>query len=221
MTELVARTLVDGQERHLVIIEEVYSDAGEPWTLFVNADHYDVGRRTLDKAYYWDLNAAQVDCLDRYGVHAEDWLAGDGIRFPKVFRFDYSVTHQGAPQPYPREFDGAEVFFGLDKAEHADGPSTPVLNISGNPEGLRRLAALLILCAESERYDARFHVHLDRESGAPGERAFLTGDLDVTLRAPAYLADLKEGLFREQNTVVDVTDESDESDEPWKSRPDA
>jgi hypothetical protein len=45
--------------------------------------------------------------------------------------------------------------------------------------------------------DARFHVHLEREPIAPGERPFLASDVDVTLRAPAYLADLKDGSFRE------------------------
>jgi hypothetical protein len=221
MTELVARMVVDGEERHLVLVEEVYSDVGEPWTLFVNADHYGTGRRTVEKAYYWDLDAAQADCQERYGVRAKEWVAGDAVRFGQTFRFDYAVTNQGIPQPYPLGFDGAEVFFALDKAEHLDGPSTAVLNVCGNPDGLRRLAALLILCAESERYDARFHVHLDNEPDAPGERAFLTGDLDVMLRAPAYLADLKDGTFRERNADGAFGDEVDENDEPWKSPPDA
>jgi hypothetical protein len=221
MTELVARIVVDGEERHLVLVEEVYSEVGEPWTLFVNADHYGAGRRTLDKTYYWDLDSAQADCGDRFGVHIEDWVAGDAVRLGQLFRFDYAITNQGVPQPYPLGFYGAEVFFALDKSEHPDGPSTPVLNVSGNADGLRRLAALLILCAESERYDARFHVHLEREPFAPGERAFLTGELDVTLRAPTYLADLKDGTFRELNADVDLADESDDSDEPWKSRRDA
>ena len=218
MIECVARTAVDGEERHLVLVEEVYSDAGEPWTLLVNADHYGAGRRTLAKAYYWDLAAAQADCRDRYGVRAEDWVSAEAIRFGHVFRFDYAITNQGVPQPYPLGFDGAEVVFALGEVQHPDGPSTPVLNVSGNPDGLRRLAALLLLCAESERYDAQFHVHLDREPVVPGQRPFLTSDLDVTLRAPAYLADLKDGSFREWTAAVDL---GDESDEPRKSRPDA
>jgi hypothetical protein len=197
MTELVARTIVDGEERHLVLVEEVYSEFGEPWTLFVNADHYGAGRRTLEKAYYWGLDTAQADCRDRYGVHPEHWLAGNAVRFGELFRFDYAVTNQGVPQPYPLGFAGAEVFFAFGKVEHSNGPPIPVLNVSGNSDGFRRLAALLLLCAESERYDARFHMHLEREPVAPGERPFLTSDVDVTLRAPAYLSDLKHGLFRE------------------------
>ncbi len=221
MTDLVAGTVIDGAERHLVLVEEVYSDSGEPWTLFVNADHYSAGRRTVAKAFYWSIDAAQADCSERFGVNPGDWAAGDAIRFAHTFRFDYAVTNKGVPQPYPLGFHGAEVFFGLDKVEHSSGSSTPVLNVSGNADGLRRLAALLILCADSDRYDARFHVHLEREPVSPDEHPFLTSDFDVTLRAPAYLAELKDGSLRELSAELDFIDDSDESDEPWQAKPDA
>ena len=221
MTELIARTIVGREERHLVLVEETYSDAGEPWTLFVNANHYATGRRTVERAFYWSLAAAQADCRERYQVRVEDWVSSEAIRFGHVFQFDFAVTNQGVPQPYPLGFDGAEVLFALGGVEHPDGPPTPVLNVSGNREGLCRLAALLLLCAESDRYNARFHVHLDREPAETGERPFLTSELDVTLRAPAYLSDLKDGSFRERSAHIDVAEESDEDDEPWKARPDA
>ena len=59
-------------------------------------------------------------------------------------------------------FDAGEI-------QHPDAPAKRVLNASGNSEGLRRLAALLLLCADGQRYDPEFHVHLDREPEAPGE----------------------------------------------------
>jgi hypothetical protein len=207
MTELIARAIVGEEERHLVLAQEVYSDSGEPWTLFVNANHYSASRRTVEKSYYWDLSTAQEDCRERFGVRTSEWVSGDGFRFAEIFRFDYSITNQGLPQPYPLGFEGAEVVFALDKAERPDGSSTSVLNVSGNPDGLRRLAALLILCAESERYDAGFHVHLDHESATPGEPPFLASSLDVTLRAPSYLDVLKDGSFRALDLDVDSTDQ--------------
>ena len=221
MTELVARIVVNQEERHLVLVEEVYADSGEPWTLFVNVDHYGAGRHTLEQAYYWTLAAAQSDCRDRFGVRAEDWLDAGAVRFGHVFRFDYRVTNQGVPQPYPLGFEGAEVLFRLGEVQHPDGPGSPVLNVCGNQEGLRRLAALLLLCADGQKYDGDFHVHLDREPAGIGEPPFLTADLDVTLRAPSYLAALRDGTFREWSADVDLREEADGEDEPWRSRPDA
>ncbi|MFL5582236.1 MAG: hypothetical protein ACJ8AO_17855, partial [Gemmatimonadaceae bacterium] len=61
MTELVARIVVGEEERHLVLVEEGYAETGEPWTLFVNDDHYAAGRRTVEQAAYWTLAAAQAD----------------------------------------------------------------------------------------------------------------------------------------------------------------
>ena len=98
MTELVALIVVGGEERHLVLVEEVYADTGEPWTLFVNAEHYSVGRHTLECAYYWTLAAAQADCRDRFGVRDVDWVEAGAVRFDHNFRFEYAVTNQGIPR---------------------------------------------------------------------------------------------------------------------------
>ena len=220
MTELVARILVGQEERHLVLIEAVYADTGEPWTLLVNAEHYSIGRHTLECAYYWSLAAAQADCRDRFGVRDVDWVEAGAVRFDHTFRFEYAVTNQGVPQPYPVGFEGGEVLFGLGEVLHSDAPATAVLNVCGNREGLRRLAALLLLCADGEKYDPSFHIHLDCEPGPPRE-PFFTGNIDVTLRAPVYLDVLKEGSFREWSMDIDVDNEEDSDDEPWRSRPDA
>ena len=220
MTELVALIVVGGEERHLVLVEEVYADTGEPWTLFVNAEHYSVGRHTLECAYYWTLAAAQADCRDRFDVRDVDWVEAGDVRFDHNFRFEYAVTNQGIPQPYPLGFEGGEILFRLGEVLRSDAPATPVLNVCGNREGLRRLAALLLLCADGARYDPSFHIHLDCEPGPPRE-PFFTGNIDVTLRAPVYLDVLKDGSFREWSMDVDLGDETDSDDEPWRSRPNA
>ena len=220
MNELVARIVVGEEERHLVLIEAVYADTGEPWTLVVSAEHYSIGRHALEYAYYWSLAAAKADCRDRFGVRDVDWVEDGVVRFDHTFRFEYAVTNQGIPQPYPLGFEGGEVLFQLGEVLHSDTPATPVLNVCGNREGLRRLAALLLLCADGEKYDPSFHIHLDCEPGPPRESCFTT-NIDVTLRAPVYLDVLKEGTFREWTADMDVHDDEDSDDEPWRSRPDA
>ena len=111
-------------------------------------------------------------------------------------------------------FDSREI-------QHADAPATRVLNVCGNPEGLRRLAALLLLCAARQRYDPKFHVQLDREPEARGEPPFFTWDVDVTSRAPGFLDALKHGSFLEWSADVDLRDEADTDDARSSSRPDA
>jgi hypothetical protein len=221
MAEFVARIVVGGDERHLVLVEEGYTDTGEPWTLFVNADHYNATRHTLEEAYYWTLAAAQADCRERFGVRPEDWIEAAAVRFAEVFHFEYAVTNQGIPQPYPVGLEGGEVLFRLGEVQHPDGAPTPVLNVCGTRDGLRRLAAMLLLCADGQRYDHEFHIHLDREPESSREPPFFTGDVDVTLRAPGFLGALKDGSFREWSADVDLREEADTDDEPWRPRPDA
>jgi hypothetical protein len=220
MTEFVARIVVGGDERHLVLVEEGYADTGEPWTLFVNADHYSAARHTLEKACYWTLAAAQADCRERFGVRPEDWVEAEAVRFAEVFRFEYAVTNQGVPQPYPLGLEGGEVLFRLGEVQHPDDAPTPVLNVCGTRDGLRRLAAMLLLCADGHRYDPGYHVHLDREPEAAGDPPFLSGDMDVTLRAPSYLAMLKDGSFREWSADVNLREGEANDDEAGRSRPD-
>lgn len=61
------------------------------------------------------------------------------------------------------------------------GKPAQAISICGNKEGLRRLAAMLLLCAESESLDPELHIHLD--GTCPG----VVTDLPVTLRSPTYL----------------------------------
>jgi hypothetical protein len=215
MPEWIARAVGDGGELHLVVVDEVYGDHDEPFTLFVNAEHYSAGRRTLERAYYGSLEQAQADCRARFGIEPEEWRSADDLRFEHTFRFEYGVTNQGVAQPYPLGFDAAEVLFRLGKMDHPDGPSTPVLDVVGNREGLRRLAALLLLCADGDGYDDHFHIHLDRDEPVEeDERPFLTGDIDVTIRAPVYLEALRSRSFRQWSAHVDLEPKGDVPAEP-------
>src|SRR5689334_5236656 len=180
MIELIAWKVIDGAERHFVLVEEAYSEGEEPFTLFVHADHYSAARGELERAFFNTLAEGQAYCRDKFGVATQDWQPAEGIRFRHDFAFEFAVTNRGVPQPYPLGFDEAEVVFRLGQVQHPDAPPTAVLDVCGNPAGLRQLAAWLLLCADGERYDPGFHVHLDRE-----EQEFSASDIDVTLRAPS------------------------------------
>jgi len=106
------------------------------------------------------------------------------------FEFEYTVTTQGVPQPYPVRPPNLRVLFRLSPAEDENGRKFSVMNICGNRDGLEYLAAMLLLCGDSAKYDPEFHVHLE------GIEGFET-DMDVTIRAPAYLDVLDKEEFSE------------------------
>ena len=54
--------------------------------------------------------------------------------------------------------------------------------------GLKRLAAILLLCAETDRYEPGFHMHLDHD----GE-SLLLPDMPVTVYGPHYLSAFLKG----------------------------
>ncbi len=111
-------------------------------------------------------------------------------RLRYCFRFNYKVTQRGVPQPYPLATPNSIIVFRFSPAEDETGAVRTVLNICGTRAGLKRLAAMLVLCADSEQYDPEFHIHLEAVKG-------VETDLDVTLRAPVYLDSLRKGQFRE------------------------
>jgi hypothetical protein len=209
MSELIASQIVNGEELHFIIFEDTFAeDDGDPFEVIVHADHYLASRRTIESVTLATLAEAQAYCRDRYGVATSAWRPHDEIRFRYEFAFDYNVSSTGVPQPHPLGFEGARIVFRLSQVEHFDEPSTPVLDISGNPEGLRRLAAELLLCADSERYDPEFHIHLDRGTD------FFSGDIDATLRAPAYFERLQQGPLLQFSWSINLDEVTDDSPTP-------
>jgi len=106
------------------------------------------------------------------------------------FEFDYTVSTVGVPQPYPIPPRAPRILFRLSSAEDENGREFSVLNICGNRAGLEYLAAMFVLSADSAKYDPAFHIHLE-------DMKCVETDLDVTVRAPAYLKVLQEGKFSE------------------------
>jgi hypothetical protein len=107
-----------------------------------------------------------------------------------TFEFDYTVTTSGVPQPYPVRTRNAKVVIRYSPAEDENGREFSVLNICGNRKGLEYLAAMLLLTAESAKYDPAFHIHLEEIEG-------VESDMDVTIRAPAYFDALRKQEFSE------------------------
>jgi len=199
MIELVASNVIAGVELHFVLVEEAYSEGDEPFTLFVHSDHYSAARREIERAFFDTLEAGQAYCRAEYDVAPQRWRSAENISFRRDFAFEFAVTNRGVAQPYPVGFDEAEVVFRLGQVEHPDPPSTPVLDVCGNADGLRRLAAWLLLCADGEQFDPGFHVHLDRD-----DQGDAGSDIDVTLRGPGYFSILRERPLRQWSATVNV-----------------
>jgi hypothetical protein len=116
------------------------------------------------------------------------------------FEFDYTVTSVGVPQPFPVPPANPSILFRLSPAENDEGRKFSVLNICGNREGLEYLAAMILLSADSAKYDPEFHIHLEHVEG-------VETDIDVTIRAPAYLNRLKSRGFSEiKGTPIEIPD---------------
>lgn len=125
-----------------------------------------------------------------------------------TYEFDYTVTSVGVPQPYPNPPKNPCILFRYSTAESDGGTKRQVLNVCGNAEGLKYLAEMLLLTADSEQYDPEFHIHLEFMPG-------VETDCDVTIRAPAYLGVLKRGEFSEfKGDPIEVPTKSPTSHEP-------
>jgi hypothetical protein len=119
-----------------------------------------------------------------------------------TFEFDFTVTSVGIPQPYPDPPKNPRILFRYSTAESDGGNKREVLNVCGNVEGLKYLAAMLLMTADSEQYDPEFHIHLEHMPG-------VESDCDVTIRAPVYLDILKRREFSEfKGEPIEVPAES-------------
>jgi hypothetical protein len=197
----VARKLVDGKERHFVLVDECYLD-DLPFTLFVHADHYSANRTELDRMGFALLEAALDHCQQAYGINQDEWQ--DQVRFSQSFQFEYGVTALGVPCPYLLGFEEGQIIFKAGERQGSDGKMTAVLNICGDRVGLRYLAALLLLCADGGQYNDSYHVHLE------DEESVLT-DMPVTLRCPAYLESLLRDEFKEGSVRAVIYDTDEDS----------
>lgn len=127
------------------------------------------------------------------------------IPIASTFEFNYTLTNLGQPQPYPVASPDARIVFRCSPIENEDGQTRMGLNICGTREGLKHLAAMLILCADSDKYDPEFHIHLDEQQG-------VDADMDVTIRAPIYLDALQNGEFQEfKGNPIRLDDPEDSS----------
>lgn len=124
-------------------------------------------------------------CRTKYSIETDDWRRV--LPFILDFRIEYDVTHTGTPQPVLLSPQGGELVFRVTADPTSSPPDTSTydLQICGTKEGLRRMAAWLLLCAESERFDLEYHRHFER-----GQEA--EGNASVTLRCPTYLNILRD-----------------------------
>ncbi len=176
---------------HLVLVEDssLPVDPHErPCELFVNRHHLSAEREEVFRRTFANLAEAQDYCVKEYDVRAEHWQ--DRITQSYTFQFNYEVTNLGVPQPLPVGFEDSKIVFRFAPREDGDGKISPALNICGTREGLKRLAAMCLLCADSEQYAPDFHVHLEDDTG-------VETNIDATIRAPGYLESLVSGHFSE------------------------
>lgn len=197
MVKLITQKTIDGKSLHFILVEECYSDNNEPFTLFVNEKHYSAERSERTRAYFYSREEALLYCQQEYGIETNEWK--EEFRFTHNFDFDYRVTDFGVPQPYLESLEDGRVIFKLGRriGPEEDKPVT-VLNISGNRQGLQRLAALLLLCAESEQFDKTFHIHLEDLEG------FILPDFPITLRSPSYFEDIVRSEWKEGSVTVKI-----------------
>ncbi len=196
--ESVAKSKSTGEELYQVLIDYSADWPKEEFNceLFVNRHHLSVKRETVFRREFGSLEEAREFCSKEYDVRANDWQIR--LAFPYVFQFDYEVTNVGVPQPVPIGFADATIVFRYSEREDFDtGEKRSALNICGSREGLRRLAAMCLLCADSASYDDSFHIHLEDLKG-------FEGDIEVTIRAPSYLGIIRSGHFNEGTGRIEL-----------------
>ena len=201
--EWVARSTVGQEELYLVLIEDTSPLADAPCFLVVHHHYLTRDREPIASRYFTDLAEAQDYCLKEYAVALGDWL--HEITFPCTFEFNYTLSSLGIPEPYPVAAPDARIALLLSPIEDEDGRTRNGLNICGTREGLRHLAAMLVLCADSDKYDPEFHVHLERLQ-------CVEADMDVTIRSPVYLDSLRSRKFSESKGTIRFTIDDDEEE---------
>ena len=189
--ERFAISTAKGEELTLVLIEEAADSTDDKigCDLMVYRHHLSANRECVFSRDFAGLDAAQEFCAREYDVQIADWQ--DPITQTYRFEFDYQVSNIGVAQPFPLGFAGRRVVFRLSERSADDVRGRkPVLDICGSREGLRWLAALCLLSADSAKYDEWFHIHLENQEG-------LDSNIDATIRAPNYLEGISSRKFQE------------------------
>ncbi len=191
METLIARKVIGNEELHFVLVNDAGTD-DKPVTLLVNAHHYSSRRACRAKGHFSSIEKAITYCEEEYEVPKESWQSE--LRFSGDFHFHYRIAAVGDPRPHPLGFEGRQIVFHLGEQEDADSNTTPTLSIVGNREGLRWLAATLLLLADGERYDERLHTRLEND-----DEGIFT-DIPVLIHSPSYFGSLlkqtgPEGAF--------------------------
>lgn len=184
MKALIVGRDINGEEHTFVLLEECFSEDDEPYTLFAYTNYYSASRSEQSRMFFKSSELAFEYCEQFYDIPKNSWVSKK--RLVQEFHFEYAISAWGKPQPYLLDFENGETLFLV-----TENSNTQTLNISGNREGLRRLAAMLIICAESEKYDEFFHIHLEDKGG------FILPDLPVILRSPSYFEPLIQGKLRD------------------------
>lgn len=181
MTKIARSQSGDGSAVHFVLQDDPdWAIDDRPFTLFVSTQHYSPERKCIDEEHFVSLEEARLYCESKHNLPANTPWEDDPVH-TATFSFTYKVTHSGIPQPYICDLpDGIISISRGNEKVSIDDREVPGITICGNKEGLRRLAAMLLLCADSEPFDPMFHMHLEDRPGVVAE-------LPVTLRAPGYL----------------------------------
>jgi hypothetical protein len=193
--ERVAKSIVDGEEL-LFIVREDNSLSLEPddcrCELSAVRHYFSVKRENVFTKECANIREAQEYCAREYGIEVSEWK--EEVFLPYDFHFDYTVSSGGVPQPYPTGFPDRKIVIRVLERDFMKADNEvekqPVLNICGNREGLKYLAALCLLTADSEQYDDSFHIHLEHQIG-------FDTNIAATLRAPVYVDVIRSGEFDE------------------------
>lgn len=211
--ETIATTMYQGEELHFVLLDHTdeMCEPGAPvCEVMVYRCHLSPEREHVFSQEFLSIAEAKEFFRKEYGVPPDDW--GLPPTFAKEFAFEYQVTNVGCAQPHPIGFDDAKIIFRLSTCDDRDGGRGPSqeLDICGTKEGLRQLAAICLLCADSAQYDEFFHAHLEGHEN-------VSSNIGVTIRAPSYFAGMSKKQSSETSgTMVDVP--KDPSDERPKKR---
>lgn len=131
------------------------------------------GQELIDGRTFESLDGALAFCEHKYGVLPDNWQ--DVLPVNATFSYKYEVTHLGTPQPILVFAYPGKIQFLVDTANEdvASDVTSYQLHICGDRDGLRRLAALLLLAADSEALDKHYHGHLDATDDVVGNASML------------------------------------------------